>query len=222
MNETHYPEDEFDQIAKHLPQGAHRPGQPWWRGFLPFIIAIIVAPLLAWALLLLVNSHSVGFGQFSGEAPKASETGSQGEKTSQPADGGVDPADETGAGQEDSQSEETSSAPAAPSAAPSADSENLPANTEPAKTADKSSAISVLNASGINGLAALAKDRIAAKGYTKVTANNFTGGKPKQNTIFFSTDSALEAKEIQQVLRIDMIVERKDIKGVQVVLVKKF
>lgn len=188
VKEESYPPDEFDRIAKNLPQGAHRPGQPWWRGFLPFVIVIIAAPLLAWATLLLIGSNPMGPG---GSAPTATVT-----KTATP----------------NTSPTKLASTPAA-----------TPTQTqapEPKETPlDKSSAVSVLNASGIGGLAARTKDKVAAQGYSRVTATNFSGAKPAQNTIYYPADKSGEAKDIQQILRIDMIVERAGITEIQVVLV---
>lgn len=192
----HYPEDEFDRIGKTLPQGAHRPSQPWWHGFLPFVIVIIAAPLLAWALLLLIGSHP---------SDTAKNTTSPTPDTSV-----TEPAPSTSEAQTP-----------APEVTPSETPSEAPTSAEPsAPELDRTTEVAVLNASGVNGLAAKTKDRIAQKGYSKVTAKNFTGTKPRQNTIYFSSKCAEEAKEIQQILQIDMVVERADISGVQVVLVR--
>ncbi|MST49693.1 LytR C-terminal domain-containing protein [Mobiluncus porci] len=211
MSEAQYPEDEFDRIGKRLPRGAHRPGQPWWYGFLPFVIAIIAAPLLAWALLLLLGSHpaSTNTGaEPSNPAPTTSDTARPNES--------VGPG-ETVAGNENSVGTGDTATPSETATSPSATAS--PAETPAADKVDKATSVSVLNASGINGLAAKTKDKIAAKGYSQVVAENFTGTKPKQNTIYYPAASEAEAKEIQQVLGIDMIVPREDVTGVRVVLV---
>lgn len=199
MDEARYPEDEFDRIGKNLPQGAHRPGQPWWHGFLPFVIVIIAAPLLAWAMLLLIGSHpstandAANKPQMS-QTPNTAATPSPSE-TEKPTES-VEPSEEP-----------TQSTP------PAAEK-----TTEP-PTADKSINVSVLNASGINGLAAKIKDKVAADGFTKVSADNFQGTKPAVNTIYYPSDREAEAREVQRVLNIDMIVPKDGLDKIQVVLV---
>lgn len=199
MDEARYPEDEFDRIGKNLPQGAHRPGQPWWHGFLPFVIVIIAAPLLAWAMLLLIGSHpstandAANKPQMS-QTPNTAATPSPSE-TEKPTES-VEPSEEP-----------TKTTP------PAAEK-----TTEP-PTADKSINVSVLNASGINGLAAKIKDKVAADGFTKVSADNFQGTKPAVNTIYYPSDREAEAREVQRVLNIDMIVPKDGLDKIQVVLV---
>lgn len=199
MDEARYPEDEFDRIGKNLPQGAHRPGQPWWHGFLPFVIVIIAAPLLAWAMLLLIGSHpstandAANKPQMS-QTPNTAATPSPSE-TEKPTES-VEPSEEP-----------TQSTP------PAAEK-----TTEP-PSADKSINVSVLNASGINGLAAKIKDKVAADGFTKVSADNFQGTKPAVNTIYYPSDREAEAREVQRVLNIDMIVPKDGLDKIQVVLV---
>ena len=184
MDEARYPEDEFDRIGKNLPQGAHRPGQPWWHGFLPFVIVIIAAPLLAWAMLLLIGSHPSTANDAAGKPP-----------TSQTPNAVATPSP--------SETEKPSKKPAE-SAAPS---------EEPT--------VSVLNASGINGLAAKVKDKVAADGFTKVSAENFQGTKPSVNTIYYPADHEAEAREMQRILNIDMIVPKDGAQTVQIVLVSR-
>lgn len=219
MSEAQYPEDEFDRIGKRLPQGAHRPGQPWWHGFLPFVIAVIVAPLLAWVMLLLINSH-----------PADTSTADVSSKASQPANQSVSSEatqtpHESEAGDESPatpESPSTSESPTTPeTTGTSADSPNAAPQETEGGSVDKSSSVEVFNASGINGLAAGVKAKIVAKGYATVTASNFTGTKPKQNTIYYSANHEAQAKEIQQVLQIDMLVQQQGISGVQIVLVEK-
>ena len=90
--------------------------------------------------------------------------------------------------------------------------------TEP-RAADKTITVSVLNASGINGLAAKVKDKVAADGFTKVSAENFQGTKPSANTIYYPADHEAEAREVQRILNIDMIVPKDGAQTVQIVLV---
>lgn len=44
-----YPEDEFDSLGSdRIPQGVHRTPTPRWRTVLPFVVALILAPALAY------------------------------------------------------------------------------------------------------------------------------------------------------------------------------
>ena len=49
---SEYPRDEFDELAASGPTGAHRAVRPRWRTYLPFLIILIVAPLLAWGVVV--------------------------------------------------------------------------------------------------------------------------------------------------------------------------
>lgn len=53
VSEDRYQEDEFDRQASHYPVGMHRQTKPRWKEVLPFIIIIVVVPLVAWAFTLL-------------------------------------------------------------------------------------------------------------------------------------------------------------------------
>ena len=192
MSEARYPEDEFDRIGKNLPQGAHRPGQPWWHGYLPLVIVIIAAPLLAWAMLLLIGSHP-------SEANNAEATATSQAPNTDPTQS---PANTTEATGEPIESESATPTPEKP------------------KEADKTVSVAVLNATGINGLAAKQQAKIEDDGITNVSATNFTGTKPAVNTIYYPSDLEAEAKAVQEIMGIDMIVPKESVAGVQVVLVK--
>lgn len=203
MDEARYPEDEFDRIGKNLPQGAHRPGQPWWHGFLPFVIVIIAAPLLAWAMLLLIGSHP-STANDAANKPQMSQTPNTAATPS--------PSETEKPGEQPTES-------VAPSEEPTQTTPPAAEKTTEPPTADKSINVSVLNASGINGLAAKTKDKVAADGFTKVSAENFQGTKPSVNTIYYPSDREAEAREVQRVLNIDMIVPKDGLDKIQVVLV---
>ena len=75
MSENSYPEDEFDQIGRDLPAGVHRASKSTFSKVLPFLIVLIVMPLLAWGVVGLVK-HNSGVqtpkAQSTSQAPKAS------------------------------------------------------------------------------------------------------------------------------------------------------
>lgn len=63
-----YEPDEFDLSAEDMPQGMHRAPRPRWKSLLPFLVALIVGPLLAWGAIYFVTHKS---GQ--NEPPSATE-----------------------------------------------------------------------------------------------------------------------------------------------------
>lgn len=200
MSDAQFPEDEFDRIAQNLPQGSHRPGQPWWQGFLPFVIALIAAPLLSWAILLLLGSHNTS-DVSSGASPSATATPN--------ASASVTP------------SETASARPTqTPSESPSESPNKASTDAHASGQADLGVSVEIVNAAGIEGLATKAKEILDSKGFTRVVAGNFEGNKPAQNSIYYDAAHQGEAKRIQQLLGIDMLFERDTVDGVYVVLTR--
>src|SRR5659263_756232 len=57
---TEYPEDEFDVAAKQRgPKGVHRQAEATLRRLAPYLIVLVVAPLLAWGIISLLNEDRV-------------------------------------------------------------------------------------------------------------------------------------------------------------------
>lgn len=52
MAETEYELDEFDRLAETFPAGAHRRPVKRWRKILPFVLVIVIAPLLGWGAFI--------------------------------------------------------------------------------------------------------------------------------------------------------------------------
>ncbi|TDE94198.1 LytR family transcriptional regulator [Occultella glacieicola] len=74
-----HPEDEFDALgADRTPQGVHRAPQSRWRQLLPFLVVIILAPLLAFGAVRLLSG---GFGGTDDPTGAASSTTEPGEPT---------------------------------------------------------------------------------------------------------------------------------------------
>lgn len=71
-----YPEDEFDVLARErVPQGVHRSPRPAWRAWLPFLVVLIAAPLLAIGLVRLVSGGD--------DSPSVAEPTSSAETTTE-------------------------------------------------------------------------------------------------------------------------------------------
>ncbi|MDO5672519.1 MAG: LytR C-terminal domain-containing protein [Actinomycetaceae bacterium] len=207
MSRDQYQEDEFDVAGDRLPKGAHREQQPWWQGILPFVVVLVVAPLLAWAIFLLIG-HDRGTPPET--APSSTETTvnetpseNTGEKTEEPVE------TEAPATQE-------------PTQAPDNTEGAGPDEATPSGSVNTGAKVAVLNASGITGLAAEVANKVKSGGFTQVEASNFQGTKPGVNTIYFAPGFKDTAMKIQQVTQIDMVKEQTGLgSDISVVLIKR-
>lgn len=90
-----------------------------------------------------------------------------------------------------------------PSATATAEPEPEP-SPEPVINLDAN--ISVLNASGIGGLAGSNQEQLEAEGFTNVSAGNLTFSLPEENTVIYeSDDQADTAARIAEILDIDNV-----------------
>lgn len=166
-----YPRDEFDAAGEDMPVGMHRPQPSKWKSVWPFLVILIVVPLLAWGASSLLTNR-----------PTSSNTAA------------------TPTGQSEAQSaqsapETTQSAPA--EQAESAQSEPV---TEPESTpapanepiVDTNVKISVLNGTGQNGLAARTAEKLTAAGFAGAATGNATGWETEDSTVYYQ-DPNLEA-----------------------------
>ncbi len=79
---SQYPKDEFDLAAQERgPKGAHRRVESSAARFLPFVLVLILGPLLAWGIVSLLSRDGDGG---VAEAPTPTATSEQ----TDPADGG--------------------------------------------------------------------------------------------------------------------------------------
>ncbi|HEY8294572.1 MAG TPA: LytR C-terminal domain-containing protein [Micrococcaceae bacterium] len=165
---SQYPRDEFDKVPENSSrQGVHRSSvEPVRRGLGPLIAFGIVA-LIIGALAFTVLPK-LGFAGAS-----ASTTA-----TSSPAAAGPS----STAGQSASAAM-TSSAPVT-SSAPKASS--APATTAAAPAVDKSTPVSVLNASGVAGLAAKYAATVTAAGWSVSQTANWAGAAQPSSVIFYN------------------------------------
>ena len=165
------PRDEFDVAGEDMPVGMHRPQPSKWKSVWPFLVILIVVPLLAWGASSLLTNR-----------PTSSNTAA------------------TPTGQSEAQSaqsapETTQSAPA--EQAESAQSEPV---TEPESTpapanepiVDTNVKISVLNGTGQNGLAARTAEKLTAAGFAGAATGNATGWTTEVSTVYYQ-DPNLEA-----------------------------
>jgi hypothetical protein len=189
-----YPDDEFDAAAGHdVPRGVHREPRSGWSRWWPFVVVIVVAPLLAYGAVTLVT-HQNG-----------SSSGNQ---------AAVD--DGTGAN-DGSSPTETATAPAV---APTTSPTNVPTQTQTA-AAQLGTPVVILNAAKIQGLAGRAATKLQGAGFTAVTTGNSTGTAPSASTVYYTkADLQATAAKAAQALKITTVTldPTKGGKGITVVL----
>lgn len=165
------PRDEFDVAGEDMPVGMHRPQPSKWKSVWPFLVILIIVPLLAWGASSLLTNR-----------PTSSNTT-------------VAPTGQSEAQSAQSTPETTQSAPA--EQAESAQSEPV---TEPESTptpanepiVDTNVKISVLNGTGRNGLAARTAEELTAAGFAGAATGNATGWTTDVSTVYYQ-DPNLEA-----------------------------
>ncbi|WP_368388298.1 LytR C-terminal domain-containing protein [Schaalia turicensis] len=165
------PRDEFDVAGEDMPVGMHRPQPSKWKSVWPFLVILIIVPLLAWGASSLLTNRST-----------SSNTT-------------VAPTGQSEAQSAQSTPETTQSAPA--EQAESAQSEPV---TEPESTptpanepiVDTNVKISVLNGTGRNGLAAQTAEELTAAGFAGAATGNATGWTTEVSTVYYQ-DPNLEA-----------------------------
>lgn len=55
MSTDDYDLDEFDRAGDKHPVGAHRQPEPRWKTLLPFLLVLILVPILAWAAAAIIS-----------------------------------------------------------------------------------------------------------------------------------------------------------------------
>ncbi|WP_448059085.1 LytR C-terminal domain-containing protein [Cellulomonas hominis] len=163
-----YPEDEFDAVGDHdVPRGVHRAHRSGWRRAAPFLVVLVVFPLLAFGLVTWLSSED-GMPTISGLL---------GDDASDDASASVDP----GAGQTPSATQEAPVETQEPVVQPT------PILTTP---------VSVLNAARRSGLAAGAADTLTSAGFTTVDAGNGTAGDATATTVFYASEDLRDTADL--------------------------
>lgn len=196
-----YDEDEFDALgADRVPVGVHRRPVPWWRHAMPFVVVLILAPVLAFTVVQVWSQENDPSGAPS---PTAGATDTAGE------DGSGD-AGSTG----EATGEETSDATG--EASESATDEE----TTPADDLDRDLGVWVLNGAGVAGLAGETAARLADDGWTNVVTDDYSYRLPTSTAIFYTNDAmADEAEAIGEALGITALYEDADAASNGVVIV---
>ncbi|GIG38845.1 LytR C-terminal domain-containing protein [Cellulomonas phragmiteti] len=156
-----YPEDEFDAISPDAPTGVHRAPRSAWSRWWPFVVVLVVVPVLAYG--------AVAYLSRTGDLPlSGGSSQGQGEEVG-PTE---DPVVEDGTGEEPGTEGE------APEAEP----------TTEAPQPVLSTPVAVLNGARVSGLAGRVADELEAAGFTAVSPDNATGTVPAQSTIYIASE----------------------------------
>ena len=213
MADNEYPADEFDRLADaRTIRGTHRRKESNLKWWLALVAVVILAPTAGWAISTYIGSSE------EKPAPTASAkppSGAPGGASSTAGPGG-----ESGSsgGNKPSESGKTSGSP-------STDASATPSGQESSTSADSGTGrpVLVLNGSKKPGLAATGKQKLEKAGYTKVSANNYSGGSPAVSTVFYAKASdAQTAKQVAAALGIrpgNVVLSPKATGGDQIVVV---
>lgn len=192
---TEYPKDEFDLAGEDMPVGIHRPVPSRWRAVWPFLLLLVVVPLLGWGAshLLVKDDSSDEVAQSVLSAQSGEESGAQSGERS-----GVDVAQSDAA----QSVREQDSAPAPQPAA------------EPEPQVKHDVAISVLNGKGVPGLAAEKAGVLGGVGFTNTSTGNANEWQTQVATVFYNGDDLADtAKAVGEALEITEV--RSETQAVQ-------
>ncbi|MBV7362898.1 LytR C-terminal domain-containing protein [Actinomycetaceae bacterium TAE3-ERU4] len=198
MSKVNFQPDEFDEAAQNGPRGVHRAPEPWWRWMLPFLVVLLVVPVVSWgAMYLLTTGRSALPSQVRVVTVEA--TAETPEKETTPKT--VEP---------------STPAPAA-TLEPTKESPEPNGAVEPGKVK-----VIVLNGTRVQGLAASAVQKLKGEGFTNNTASNARGWATRVSTVYYP-DASLRAaaQKVAQTLKIDSVKEfsgSKDKDAVTVIL----
>jgi cytoskeletal protein RodZ len=191
---SQYPRDEFDKVPENSSrQGVHRSSiEPVRRGLGP-LLAFGVVALIIGALAFTVLPK-LGFTNASGSGPVASSHAPA--SPSSPA----------------AQSSTAAVASSAPATSAAAETSAAPTTTTAAPGVDKSSPVSVLNASGVVGLAAKYAATVTADGWTVNQTANWAGAAQPSSVIFYNgATQKANAEELGTLLGITRMVDTTEL-----------
>lgn len=192
---SQYPKDEFDRAGEDMPVGMHRPQPSKWKAVIPFLLILVLVPLLGWGANHLLTSRGVVPGAESDRTTSQSSQPASGAQSARPSD--------------DVAASPQSSEPAAPETTPTeASTPEAPTPTETAApSVDHNVAISVLNGTGRAGLAAQKATALNNAGFAGTTAANASGWKTTTSTVYYrDPDLEATAQAVAQTLGISNVV----------------
>ncbi|SFK17341.1 LytR C-terminal domain-containing protein [Cellulomonas sp. KH9] len=166
-----YPEDEFDAISPDAPTGVHRAPRSAWSRWWPFLLVLLVVPVLAYG--------AVEYLSRTGDLPQ-SGGGTAQEQPEVPAE--EDPAAGEGAG--DGTEE------------PGGEAEPPVEETAPAPEPVLTTPVAVLNGARVSGLAGRVADELTAAGFTDVTPDNASSALPAESTVYVASEELRPTAEL--------------------------
>ncbi len=190
---TEYPHDEFDDASSDGPQGVHRKPKSPWKTVLPFLLVLLIVPLLAWGATALIR------GGEKEQIVVVDEEVSQSEEVPQSEAEAIAPLPEEG-----------------PTGLPEDSDSSTEEVVEEAPAAEVyyDAAIVVLNASGIAGLAGTNTDILIQAGFVNAWAGNADSSATPENTVYYqSQDYYATAAKVGELLGIANLVENADAVG---------
>lgn len=199
-----YPKDDFDDIPDSGPVGVHRKPSSPWLPVMPFLVVLVVVPLLAWGVASLIQ-RNVPEERLEEIVPVAVQSEAQSE------------------GEEVVVEEEVVVPPVPPSDLPTAAPDTLdgdgPAQnetpaTDPDIPVDHDASVGVYNASGVQGLAGQKVDTLTNGGFWNSFAENTNDWGVGQNTVFYpSANYRSTAQAVADLLGIGSVVEDVSVTG---------
>ncbi len=197
-----YPQDEFDVLGQErVPHGVHREPTPRWRVWLPYLLVIVLVPLLTFGAVKYFTTTDDG----PGETPPTA-TGSPTGDGTEPS-----PSAETGTGEEPTDE---------PSQEPSEEPTDEPTDEPTTPDLDLSVPVLVLNGAAVQGLAGRTTDFLTDQGWTAVTASNYSNAAPTETTLYYhSADIEAEAEAVAEQLGITALTESAEAASNGIVIV---
>ncbi len=188
-----YSPDEFDVDEEDgtTPVGVHRAQLPAWRNWLPLLLVIVIAPLLAWGAVTLL-------GDAAGSRPEAKPSAA----TEQP--------------DQDAATEPASTTPTGSVGKVSPGQEGSEKATKAAEGVNLTLGVTVHNGTTVSGLAGRTGDRLRNAGYTAVTVSQgiYSATDPQATTVFYDSDENMAtARALADALGIDNVVQSTEATG---------
>ena len=161
-----YPADEFDAVAPDVPVGVHRAPRTAWSRWWPYLVVLLVVPVLAsGAVTCLLRPGDRRGGGDAGPGPQAEQPAPEDPAAEDPATDGAEAPPET---------EEPAPSP------------------EPVL----STSVRVLNGARVSGLAGRVADELEGAGFTDVTPDNATGSLPSESTVYVASEELRPTAEL--------------------------
>lgn len=209
---SQYPKDEFDRAGEDMPVGMHRPQPSKWKAVIPFLLILVLVPLLGWGANHLLTSRGVVSGS------ESDTTTSQSAQSTDEGESGTQSGDGSSSSQEPSES-------ATPDTTPTEEStpDTTPSTQTSTASVDYNVVISVLNGTGQAGLAAQKTALLNSVGFPGTTAANATGWSTTVSTVYYrDPDLEATAQAIAQTLGIsNTALNTTDLGSADVVVVLK-